>query len=107
MNTKLSDYTNCEKLQLSDIKYVEKKESHEKEILGKIKNFLTFVIIFVTSPGDAIYEATVKRIHFTKESKNVTFSLLGPISRLNTYENQSNCVNDSTIQLYCYCKIQV
>jgi hypothetical protein len=55
-----------------------------------------FVVIFETLPGGARFEATVLR------SKR-TYQLKGDISRINTYGNQSGCVDDSVLKLYCYC----
>ena len=55
-----------------------------------------FIVMFDTIPGGARFEATVLR------SKR-TFQLKGDISRINTYGNQTECVDDAELKLYCYC----
>jgi hypothetical protein len=55
-----------------------------------------FIVRFGTNPGGAMFEATVLR-------SNRTFQLEGDISRINTYGNQTECVDDAMLKLYCYC----
>jgi hypothetical protein len=55
-----------------------------------------FIVTFDALPGEARFEATVLR-------SEETFQVKGDISRINTYANQSECVNDSILKLYCYC----
>lgn len=55
-----------------------------------------FIVAFSTLPGGAVFEATVRRL-------NSTFQLQGDVSRISTYGNQSHCVDDADLKLYCYC----
>jgi hypothetical protein len=55
-----------------------------------------FIVMFDTIPGGARFEATVLR-------SNRTFQLQGDVSRINTYGNQTECVDDAALKLYCYC----
>ncbi|XP_069689080.1 uncharacterized protein [Periplaneta americana] len=55
-----------------------------------------YVVEFDTTPGGAVFEATVGR------SNNV-FQLKGSVSRINTYANQTECVEDAELKLYCHC----
>lgn len=55
-----------------------------------------FVVVFDTLPGGAVFEATVGR-------SDGVFQLRGDVSRINSYGDQSSCVDDSELKLYCYC----
>jgi len=55
-----------------------------------------FIVMFDTIPWGATFEATVLR------SKG-TFQLTGDVSRINTYGNQTECVDDAQLNLFCYC----
>lgn len=55
-----------------------------------------FIVTFDTFPGGAVFEATVRR-------SDGAFQLKGDISRINSYGNQSDCVDDAELKLYCYC----
>lgn len=107
LNKQLKSFSDCEKLNLSHINYAEKKEPFEKNILDKNKlKMVDYLVVFITNPGNAIFEATVRQ--FVQPNRNSTekdFKLAGSISRLNMYGNQSYCVNDSKIKMYCYCKL--
>lgn len=58
-----------------------------------------YILVFITEPGDAMFEATVR--HWKNESPQ--FKLMGSISRLNTYMFQSDCVHDSELKMFCIC----
>jgi hypothetical protein len=55
-----------------------------------------FLVTFDTFPGGAVFEATVRR-------SNGAFHLKGDVSRITSYGNQSACVDDAELKLYCYC----
>jgi hypothetical protein len=55
-----------------------------------------FIVTFDTFPGGAVFEATVRR-------SGGAFQLKGDVSRINSYGNQSGCVDDADLKLYCYC----
>ncbi|XP_046386569.1 uncharacterized protein LOC124156216 isoform X2 [Ischnura elegans] len=65
-----------------------------------------------TSPGGAVFEGTLKR---KSKWKDTTLAwALGDsgeenvgISRLNLYGNQSACIEDYHLKLFCYCKSQL
>lgn len=70
-------------------------------VRSKIKGLSIFkthvyVIVFVTQPSGAIFEATV-------QYKN-DFEILNSISRINAYGSQSSCViSDANLKKYCFC----
>jgi hypothetical protein len=55
-----------------------------------------FVVAFNTLPGGAVFEATVRRV-------KSALQLQGDVSRISTYGNSSDCVDDADLKLYCYC----
>ena len=56
-----------------------------------------FLLQISVSPSNAIFEATLR----TKDNKT---SVVGDVSRLNRYGNQSICIKDATLERYCFCK---
>lgn len=87
VNKKLSAYPSCAELSLYEI------HSAAVETVGSASDY---EIRVTAVPGYAKFEATVRR-------DGEWFEILGSISRLNTYRDQSVCVNDAVIKLFCYC----
>ncbi|KAL1458550.1 hypothetical protein WDU94_008688 [Cyamophila willieti] len=58
-----------------------------------------YTISVMTVPGLATFEATM-RYNTVFDSKDI----IGDVSRLNLYANQSSCVDDARLKLYCYCR---
>jgi flagellar biosynthesis GTPase FlhF len=56
-------------------------------------------VAVVVSPSGAELEGIVKRSLYTVKSE-----VLGEVNRINEYDQQSECVKDSKLRLYCYCK---
>jgi len=92
INEKLKNTTNvsasCAELTLHHVIDLKQKVSADLQEY--------FIVMFETIPGGARFEATVLR------SKR-TFQLMGDVSRINTYGNQTECVDDAELKLYCYC----
>ncbi|XP_066974616.1 uncharacterized protein [Macrobrachium rosenbergii] len=57
----------------------------------------TYLVTFVTKPGGAVMESTLK-YHGGK------YELTSDVSRVNKYGNQSHCIVDDIVRKYCYCK---
>lgn len=109
INRMLSKYPQCSKLETS--KMIDAKAlSHTPSIKPSSPNVSTtteksfepywtdYSITTKMSPGGAIFESSV-RYH----PGNDSLSLIDSISRLNAYGNQSACVDDFHMRLYCYC----
>ncbi|KAF5298405.1 hypothetical protein FQR65_LT01183 [Abscondita terminalis] len=94
LNRLLGGYAECAKLSLAEI-YNARVHSSEKKIQANSYT-LDYTIGFRTEPGGGNFEATIRK-------KNSTFSVLGSISRINLYGDQSRCINDFQLKLYCYC----
>jgi hypothetical protein len=58
----------------------------------------TYLIQVYVKPGNAFFESTVK------SSGNKKFEVIGDISRINKYGNQSHCIQNSFLEKYCFCK---
>lgn len=93
LNLMLLNFTVCANLTLLQVDSVVVETGRET---NKVNDYQLQV---TTLPGLAKFEATVREYHNE-------FSLVGSVSRLNVYGNQSYCVNDPNIKLICYCKRQ-
>ncbi|XP_029343943.1 uncharacterized protein LOC103308741 isoform X1 [Acyrthosiphon pisum] len=66
----------------------------------EIDNYYTsvkdYIIQIITVPGSAKFEATLRH-------HNDNFEMMGSVSRLNLYGNQSVCMDDAKMKLLCYC----
>ncbi|XP_002051577.2 uncharacterized protein [Drosophila virilis] len=89
INMLIKSHRLCQKLYLEEVQeaYVLKK--------GADKHFEVKVRL-QTSPGEGLFEGTTR---FTEDS----LALNGAITRTNRYGNQSYCVNDHHIEMFCYC----
>ncbi|KAH8242814.1 hypothetical protein KR032_002314 [Drosophila birchii] len=85
INELLTPYPKCQRLQLSHVKDAYKRDPRQ-----------TVTVRLVTRPGFGHFDATVYHDH-----RNTT--LLGRITRTNQYREQSNCIQKSINQQYCYC----
>ncbi len=64
-----------------------------------LKELHRFKFVLYFQPGEAIFDALVK-------FENNKFSILDKVVRLSRYGNQSDCVEDSYLKNYCFCKIK-
>ncbi|XP_016658178.1 uncharacterized protein LOC100166395 isoform X1 [Acyrthosiphon pisum] len=91
VNFKLSTYnTLCTFLTLHEI---HKASVEMRKDNNSVKDY---EIQVTTVPGFAKFEATLR--HY-----NGNFKMVGSVSRLNLYGNQSICMNDAKMKLLCYC----
>lgn len=90
INSELSLYPKCAKLKLKDVNSA-RKSSHQSSI--------DYLVSFDVKPSQAQLEATVRC-----ESDCENFHVVGSISRLNRYGNQSWCISDAKLRKYCYCQ---
>ena len=91
VNKHLAPYPKCAKLKLKKV------HSARKSAYNSSTNYL---ISFNVSPSNAQLEATIR----CDDDKNCEdYKIIGTVSRLNRYGDQSICVNDSELRKYCYC----
>jgi hypothetical protein len=86
VNSDLAPFPVCAKLKL-------------KEIRGARKSKSDFLVTFNVYPSSAILEATIR----CNEENCEDYEIIGTVSRLNSYGDQSRCVNSSHLRKYCYC----
>lgn len=94
VNDELSGYPQCDNLTLSSVVKATVEGRRDGEKLVK-----DYQIQVTTVPGHGHFEATVR--HDTDDER---FRLMGSVSRLNLYGDQSACVTDAKIKLLCHCK---
>ncbi|CAK1602895.1 unnamed protein product [Parnassius mnemosyne] len=95
LNLLLHVHIQCAQLSLAelmDITEMEVGTPSEKEI-----GWREFMVTVRTLPGNGIFEATLRQT-------GADWKLAGTISRLNLYGNQSRCIHNYQLKLYCYCK---
>lgn len=104
INSIVNKTTQCARLSLHSIhqavRYDVKGESgRHPHRLAKINpSNVDYQVTLTTVPGEAMFEATVR--HYELGDR---FKLLGDISRINRYRNQSHCVHGHELRKYCYC----
>jgi hypothetical protein len=57
----------------------------------------TYLCVFETVPGHAVFEATVR------SSNKGLYDVVGRVNRMNKYGNQSFCIEDKFSKPLCYC----
>ncbi|XP_046384771.1 uncharacterized protein LOC124155075 [Ischnura elegans] len=107
VNELLDVYPQCAKRNLTLIKSAIMSSPPDELLPEKGKQVLQDLALIVESdPGSALFEATVRLIPSKEKDKgNTTFDMkvIGTISRINRYGNQSACVDEFHAKLYCYC----
>lgn len=96
INDMMKEYPQCAKLTISDMMDVTEIEAGEPE--SDEYTWMEFLVVVKTAPGDAIFEATLRQ-----DGDDQSWKLLGTPSRLNLYGDQSRCVDNYQMKLYCYC----
>lgn len=108
----------CEKLTLKTIRYalrivpsdkVLRFEQSKNDVVdrhvvyGERANpYIDYQVTLQTSPGGAVFEGTIR---FDEENKS--YDLVGDVSRINKYGEQSHCIDVHHLRKLCYCKIQL
>ncbi|XP_054157415.1 uncharacterized protein LOC128955765 [Oppia nitens] len=64
-----------------------------------VENSRNILVTVSVKPSDALFEATV---NVNQNKDNMT--LIGEISRINKYGDQSNCIDNTQAKRYCFCK---
>ncbi|XP_072937053.1 uncharacterized protein [Epargyreus clarus] len=95
LNSMVRGHPRCAQLSLVDL-----LEATEMEVGTPGEHevgWRELMVVVRTTPGDGIFEATLR--HDSHD-----WSLAGSVSRLNLYGNQSHCVHNYQLKLYCYCQ---
>lgn len=95
LNKMLAEYPQCSRLWLSEVLHITMLEAG-KAVTGEV-GWEEYMVAVRTTPGGGIFEATLRK-------DNTAWSLVGTVSRLNLYGEQSRCVDHYELKLYCYCE---
>ncbi|XP_069698059.1 uncharacterized protein [Periplaneta americana] len=100
LNSLLKPYGVCSQLQVAEIISASVQFPRE-HLYNKTKDqgLKDYVIVIRTTPGGALFEGTVRHC-----IGNSSVQVTGSVSRINSYGNQSSCVADFHMKLYCFCK---
>jgi hypothetical protein len=99
INKLLEKYPQCQKLHLNqvfnaNVNYVKKSRDGKNKFRTNTEDVQ---VTLETRPGLATFEGTIRL------DERADTMLTAPISRTNKYGDQSWCVDDATLKLYCYC----
>ncbi|CAH0726076.1 unnamed protein product, partial [Brenthis ino] len=94
INMLLIEYTQCAQLKLSELLEITEMEVNSPED-DKIE-WREYMIMIKTTPGEGVFEGTLRY-------DGHKWGIAGTVSRLNLYGNQSRCVHNYLLKLYCYC----
>lgn len=92
VNSMFALHPNCAMLHLNEIISARAYSNKSMKLL----------ISFSVKPSEAEFEALVKTDH---QFKN--FEIVGSISRINRYENQSWCISDDELRKFCFCELKL
>lgn len=94
INHLMKDHPRCANLSQADILSASKIVTVAKDKTDT--DWTEYLVVVKTEPGDGVFEATLR-------NTNGNWSLKGTVSRLNLYGNQSRCVENAHLKLYCFC----
>lgn len=95
INDSMKNHPRCAKLAHTDIISASKMTTVTKDKTDK--DWTEYLVVVKTTPGNGVFEASLRK------QTNGTWSLKGLPSRLNLYGNQSWCVDNPHLKLYCLC----
>lgn len=91
LNLLLREHTQCARLSIDEI-----VAATEMVAVRKDKGWNEYMVTVKVKPSGGLFEATLR-------FENKKWTLSGTVSRLNLYGDQSRCVHDPHLKLYCYC----
>ncbi|XP_034952238.1 uncharacterized protein [Chelonus insularis] len=98
LNAMIKKYPQCSQLAIKTVIDAKMWSGQDGDAKDNPVLWTDYTVTIETTPGDAIFEASIRR------NNTGGNSLVGSVSRLNTYGKQSACINDSIARLYCYCR---
>ncbi|XP_068151113.1 uncharacterized protein [Drosophila tropicalis] len=97
INERLKSHSQCRTLYLNSILKAFIAAPHRQVLKESENDYAVDILVRLqTKPGLAIFESTVR-------ISEISINPTGTISRINLYGNQSYCINDPILKLYCYC----
>ncbi|XP_016963168.2 uncharacterized protein LOC127010676 [Drosophila biarmipes] len=87
----------CQRLQLHDLDYVERKLVHDDSTDGQVK---TYSLRIRTYPLGGVFEATIR---YSRELNEMVDFRMSDISSMINYHKHSMCVDDRRAKKFCFC----
>jgi len=87
----------CQRLQLHDLDYVERKLVNDDSTDGQVK---TYSLRIRTYPLGGVFEATIR---YSQDLNDMVDFRMSDVSSMINYHNHSKCVNDRTAKKFCFC----
>lgn len=101
INDLLIGYADCVTLELDEI--VDSHLQTHEEIRRTEHPEEDYTLTLRTRPSDALFEATIRR-RKKPDLGQFDYEIVGTISRINLYGQQSLCMSDFHLKLYCFCR---
>lgn len=101
VNELLRAYPQCASLKLVRVEQASLATYGGDVYRTGVKTLSDYTVRLVTEPGGALLDATVR---CTTCRPRDGFQLTANVDRLNRYDNQSHCVQDMILKLYCFCR---
>ncbi|XP_047545101.1 uncharacterized protein LOC125077258 [Vanessa atalanta] len=95
LNKLLKSYSQCALLKLAELLEITALEISLPE--NDEIEWREYMVVIKTMPGDGLFEGTLRH------DGHDNWSVIGTVSRFNLYGNQSRCIHDYLLKLYCYC----
>lgn len=95
LNVLLNDHPQCSKLSLFEVVEATEMLAGTPDD-SEESSWQEYMVVVKTKPGDGIFEAIMRY-----DTRNWTVS--GTVSRITLYGDQSHCVHNPHLKLYCYC----
>ncbi|XP_017081490.2 uncharacterized protein LOC108114855 [Drosophila eugracilis] len=91
----------CHDFKLKGVEKADRKTILYTGLKPVDKDEHVYIISFQTSPKNPLFEATV---HWNKRTQKLLPINVEDLSRLNSYKNDANCINQKNAKKYCICK---
>ncbi|XP_068086105.1 uncharacterized protein [Anabrus simplex] len=100
LNKMVQNFRQCEPLTLAAIQDAQLQVPLQHlRTATEDKGIHDYLLVIRTIPGGGIFEATIRY-----QAKDYSLNVVGTVSRLNMYGNQSACVAEYHLKLYCFCR---
>ncbi|KAH8353219.1 hypothetical protein KR084_009687, partial [Drosophila pseudotakahashii] len=87
----------CQRLQLHDLDYVERKLIIDDGTYGQVK---TYSLRIRTYPLGGVFEATIR---YSQDLNDIVDFRMSDVSSMINYHNHSMCVDNRTAKKFCFC----
>ncbi|XP_018015850.1 uncharacterized protein LOC108672659 [Hyalella azteca] len=101
INKLIEDHPGCTPLKMKSIISAREFQNHEEfgagTVRGKLNKWTTYFVMIETTPGGGNFEGSIIK-------RDSSLQVLGDISRINKYGNQSACIEETDLKKFCICR---